>query len=80
MDFTAVSQTYTFSDTVLFNDVIVILNDDNLNELDEAFLLLASSLTSGVAIDSGAATANIAIADNDCKREKKLLRVCCAID
>ena len=69
------TRTYTFSNTVVSNDVAVILNDDNLNERDEQFSLLATSLSSGVAIASGADTANITIIDNDCKKVME----CCAI-
>ena len=69
------TQTYTFSNTVISNNVTVILNDDNLNELDEQFSLLTTSLSSGVAIASGADTANIIITDNDCKKVME----CCAI-
>ena len=64
------SQNYTLSDTVIWNDVIVMINDDNFTESDEAFSLSVSGLTSGVVISPGAATATIVIVSNDCKKVK----------
>ena len=66
------SENYTLSDTVIWNDVIIMINDDNVTESDEAFLLSVSSHTSGVVISPGAATATVVIVGNDCKKVKWL--------